>query len=277
MHSMKELILKGNKCDNEFWSGYFLLLENMLGSKFPGTDLKGEPHINSKIHVWNRQYVCLKNMLGISGAGLNSTTYHVEALPELWDTQIKVDAFTKSLRNMAFPFYSQWGEIFGNDSTNGKNSQLYDDDAINETLHSGVNQQHTSMNVDQEGESSPPTEKCATDDPLFSFDDNSSVTKDKQKGSKRKHAKRVEVQFMDTVGNFCTTSKETFGQIVETMGHITKRVESEYDNHQRREEVYDRLSEIGDISVEVRVTITQYFSNNTRRWTCSSDYRKKQK
>ncbi|KAL8518985.1 hypothetical protein ACS0TY_010077 [Phlomoides rotata] len=69
--------------------GYLLLLENMLGSKFPGTDLKGEPYINSKIHVWKRQYACLKNMLGISSVGLNSSTYHVEALSELWDAQIK--------------------------------------------------------------------------------------------------------------------------------------------------------------------------------------------
>ncbi|KAL8534105.1 hypothetical protein ACS0TY_010209 [Phlomoides rotata] len=90
MHSRKELILKGNKCDNGFRSGYLLLLENMLGSKFPGTNLKGEPHINSKIHVWKRQYACLKNMLGISAVGLNSSTYHVEALSELWDAQIKV-------------------------------------------------------------------------------------------------------------------------------------------------------------------------------------------
>ncbi|KAL8556940.1 hypothetical protein ACS0TY_004421 [Phlomoides rotata] len=53
---------------------------------------KGKPHINSKIHVLKRQYVCLKNMLGLSGVGLNSTTYYVEALPEVWDAQIKKDS-----------------------------------------------------------------------------------------------------------------------------------------------------------------------------------------
>ncbi|KAL8506923.1 hypothetical protein ACS0TY_017713 [Phlomoides rotata] len=72
-------------------SGYLTILENNLGAKFPSTDLKRESHINSKIHVWKRQYVCLKNMLGISGVGLNSTTYHVKALPEVWESQIKMD------------------------------------------------------------------------------------------------------------------------------------------------------------------------------------------
>ncbi|KAL8525468.1 hypothetical protein ACS0TY_014906 [Phlomoides rotata] len=59
----------------------------------------------------------------MSGRGrLNSTTYHVDALPEVWDAQIKVDLFTNSLRNKAFPFYSQQGEIFGNDRANGQNA-----------------------------------------------------------------------------------------------------------------------------------------------------------
>ncbi|KAL8512016.1 hypothetical protein ACS0TY_018466 [Phlomoides rotata] len=87
MHVLKELALKGNKCDNGFRSRYLLILENMLAAKFSGTGLKGEPHINSKIHIWKRQYVCLKNLL--SGIGLKTTTYHVDALPEVWEAQIK--------------------------------------------------------------------------------------------------------------------------------------------------------------------------------------------
>ncbi|KAL8535037.1 hypothetical protein ACS0TY_010891 [Phlomoides rotata] len=83
MCALKDLVVKGNKCDNGFTSSYLLLFENSLAIKFPGTDLKCEPHINSNIHVWKRQYVCLKNLLGISGVDLNSTTYHVEALPEV--------------------------------------------------------------------------------------------------------------------------------------------------------------------------------------------------
>ncbi|KAL8540891.1 hypothetical protein ACS0TY_002221 [Phlomoides rotata] len=49
--ALKELVLKGYKCDNGFKSGYLLLLENMIARVFTGCDLKGEPHINSKIHV----------------------------------------------------------------------------------------------------------------------------------------------------------------------------------------------------------------------------------
>ncbi|KAL8507484.1 hypothetical protein ACS0TY_018140 [Phlomoides rotata] len=120
MHVLKELALKGNKCDNGFRSKYLLILENMLAAKFPGTGLKGEPHINSKIHVWKRQYVCLKNLL--SGVGLNSTTYHVDALPEVWEAQIKADPSLKGVRYKTWPYYSHWIDIFGKDRATGENA-----------------------------------------------------------------------------------------------------------------------------------------------------------
>ncbi|KAL8498699.1 hypothetical protein ACS0TY_021869 [Phlomoides rotata] len=138
MNALKDLIVKENKCDNGFRSDYLLPLENSL-------------------------YVCLKNMLEISGVGLNSTTYHVDALPEVWESQIK---------------------IFGNDRATGQHSQLYAD-AVNETMHSAVNQNHSFMDLDEEDESSPATEKNASKCPSFSVDGTSSVAQNKKKGVKR--------------------------------------------------------------------------------------------
>ncbi|KAL8557281.1 hypothetical protein ACS0TY_004642 [Phlomoides rotata] len=86
-------------------SGYLLLLENAMSLKFQGTDLKGDPHINSKIHVWKKQYTCLKSMLGVSGIGLNGTTYHIDALPEVWEAYVKVDPIARGMKNKTFPFY----------------------------------------------------------------------------------------------------------------------------------------------------------------------------
>ncbi|KAL8495794.1 hypothetical protein ACS0TY_019775 [Phlomoides rotata] len=169
------------------------------------------------------KYVCLKNILGISGVGLNSTTYHVDALPEVWESQIKVD-------------------VFGNDRATGQDSQLYTD-------------------VD---ESSPATEKNASECPSFSVDGTSTAAQANKKEVKRKQSDGAEMQFMDTVGNYCDASKSTFGQIAETMSHIEKHVGSEYDNRQRREKVYDGLSLIEFILVEAKVAIAQYLSNNTK-------------
>ncbi|KAL8488776.1 hypothetical protein ACS0TY_024906 [Phlomoides rotata] len=56
MNTLKELVSRGNKCDNGFKSGYFLLLENMLALKFPGSDLK-----EVLPEVWDAQVKSLKN------------------------------------------------------------------------------------------------------------------------------------------------------------------------------------------------------------------------
>ncbi|KAL8520605.1 hypothetical protein ACS0TY_011226 [Phlomoides rotata] len=40
MCALKKLVVRGNQCDNGFKSGYLLILENTLATKFPGTGLK---------------------------------------------------------------------------------------------------------------------------------------------------------------------------------------------------------------------------------------------
>ncbi|KAL8496929.1 hypothetical protein ACS0TY_020568 [Phlomoides rotata] len=89
VNALKKLVVKGNKYDNGFKTGYLLLLENMLANKFPG---------------------------------LNSTTYRIDALPEVWEAHLKVDPTARSLKNKTFPFYSDWCDIFGNDRATGNDS-----------------------------------------------------------------------------------------------------------------------------------------------------------
>ncbi|KAL8546027.1 hypothetical protein ACS0TY_005947 [Phlomoides rotata] len=234
MCALNDLVVKGYKCDNGFKSGYLLLLENMLVIKFPGTGLKGEPHINSKF---------------MSG----------RVIPGVWDAQYKVDPFTKSLRNRAFPFYAQWGEIFGNDRAN----QLYND-VVQEDLNTGSKHHHSTMDMDEDGESLYVNQNETTEPISFLVDETSSATKSNRIGSKRKYGEGIEVQFLDTMGNLCDASNTNFGQITETMGHIVKHVGSEYDNRMRREHVYDALGCMDFITVEARVDAAGYLCNNSK-------------
>ncbi|KAL8503628.1 hypothetical protein ACS0TY_022384 [Phlomoides rotata] len=58
MNALKDLVVKENKCDNGFRSGYLFPLENSLVTTFPGCDLKVEPHINSK-NTYLEATICL--------------------------------------------------------------------------------------------------------------------------------------------------------------------------------------------------------------------------
>lgn len=90
MDALKEIIAKGLKCDNGFKSGYLTTLESAMVKAFPHTDLKGDPHINSKIHVWKKQYGSLSTMLSRSGFGWNETACMIDCADDVWNEYVAV-------------------------------------------------------------------------------------------------------------------------------------------------------------------------------------------
>ena len=72
-------------------AGFLQVLESNLMVALPGTDLRGTPHIESKIKTWKKHYNCLGDMLNTSGFGWNDTmkTIEVES-DDVWETYVKV-------------------------------------------------------------------------------------------------------------------------------------------------------------------------------------------
>lgn len=77
INGLKDLVASGLKSDNGFKPGYLPALDKHMNNRFPGTDLKADPHILSKIHVWRRQYGSLSTMLSRSGFGWNDDTCQI--------------------------------------------------------------------------------------------------------------------------------------------------------------------------------------------------------
>ncbi|KAL8547439.1 hypothetical protein ACS0TY_006966 [Phlomoides rotata] len=97
--SMKKIVLEGWKTENGFKIGYLNQLSMYMKQVFPNTDLKPEPHINSRITVWKRNYHSLFEILKNTGVGLDSTTKMVEATNEQWDAFMKVDPNARLMRS----------------------------------------------------------------------------------------------------------------------------------------------------------------------------------
>lgn len=88
---LKELVSRGWKCDNGFKTGYLMALETHIMEIIPGTDIKSEPHIHSKIHVWKKQYSTLRTILTRSGFGWNDTSNVLEVIDDqVWNEYVKV-------------------------------------------------------------------------------------------------------------------------------------------------------------------------------------------
>lgn len=54
IQALKDAMKGGFKSENDFRAGHLVFLEEAMKKVFPNTDLRGNPHINSKIHVWKR-------------------------------------------------------------------------------------------------------------------------------------------------------------------------------------------------------------------------------
>ncbi|KAL8457041.1 hypothetical protein ACS0TY_035032 [Phlomoides rotata] len=100
---MKELVTKGWKTENGFKLGYLLKLEFEMLKKIPGTDLRANPHITSRITIWKKFHGSLQMMLnGNSGVGFNPTTGLLDYHDDCWARIVKVGddiiGSSKSLR-----------------------------------------------------------------------------------------------------------------------------------------------------------------------------------
>ncbi|KAL0360887.1 UNVERIFIED_CONTAM: hypothetical protein Sradi_3773200 [Sesamum radiatum] len=114
--------------DNGFRTGYLGVMEQLLNRSCPNSELKAEPHISSKIHVWKNKYWCNNDMMGHSGflVGIRPPTQstqrmmHLRTLLSVAGMILQIDSFAKTLRFKLFPYYAQWCEVFGKDRTTGE-------------------------------------------------------------------------------------------------------------------------------------------------------------
>ncbi|KAK4382576.1 hypothetical protein Sango_2860600 [Sesamum angolense] len=90
INGLKSLVSSGWKCDNGFRNGYLAQLEAHLKRAFPQCDIKAEPHINSKLHVWKRQYSTLCSMMAKSGLGWDDSRNMITVEDDsAWDEFLK--------------------------------------------------------------------------------------------------------------------------------------------------------------------------------------------
>ncbi|OMO55436.1 hypothetical protein COLO4_35990 [Corchorus olitorius] len=93
------------RADNgTFRTGYLAELERKMHAGIPGTDVKEQPHILSRIKLWKRQYGEILEMMGDKGSGLGH--------PQ-----------TEGIRGKTFPYLDEWGLIFGKDRATRENAE----------------------------------------------------------------------------------------------------------------------------------------------------------
>ncbi|KAL8543568.1 hypothetical protein ACS0TY_004216 [Phlomoides rotata] len=113
---LTDIMNDGWKVNNSFRCGFQRELEKGMQRLLPDTDIVANPYINSKIHVWKKEYGALSDLLSKSGIGWNSTTNTIDVLDEtVWDAQKRIDPKVVSIRHKSWSYYESWLDIFGKD------------------------------------------------------------------------------------------------------------------------------------------------------------------
>ncbi|KAK4394166.1 hypothetical protein Sango_1887400 [Sesamum angolense] len=80
------------------------------------SNIKAEPPITSKLHLWKKQYSTLMIIMTKSGLGWDES-HHMETVEDnkAWDEFVKIDPFGKRMRYNSWPLFPAWCEIFRKD------------------------------------------------------------------------------------------------------------------------------------------------------------------
>ncbi|KAL8534768.1 hypothetical protein ACS0TY_010701 [Phlomoides rotata] len=248
------IVNEGWKADNGFKAGFQRELEKGMRKLLPSTDISATPHINSKIHVWKKEYGLLTDLLSKSGIGWNSTTYTLDINDEaVWDAQRRVDPGVKGMRAKSWPYYESWVDIFGKDRATGEHA-VDPIDIVNEMMN------HT---VEQEGETGVRCDAFTTEN--HGIDENTSVAQPSQsgfknsaKGKKRKIMDQSMSAFVEIIGEYMKGSDETFNTIAQRMG-------GEHDAKVARTTLNDVMKLIPGLSTRDKLKVSDELVQNTNR------------
>ncbi|KAL8470142.1 hypothetical protein ACS0TY_032856 [Phlomoides rotata] len=235
-----EIVNNGWKADNGFKAGFPRELEKGMRALLPGTDIVANPHINSMIHVWKKNYI-----------GWNWTTNTLDIIDEwVWESKKKADPHVKGMGFKSWPYYLQWQDIFGKDRATREHAADAID-IVNDMLRST-----------ETGESVGLDKKDLADDVLEQVEENTPVSKPtetavkKGKRIKRKACETEMTALVSTLGKFMELSDETFGDIAHRMGN-------QQEAKVARVMLNDIMKEIPGLSLQEKLKVTDELIQNT--------------
>ncbi|KAL0328338.1 UNVERIFIED_CONTAM: hypothetical protein Scaly_2266400 [Sesamum calycinum] len=203
--------------------------------QLPNTDIRAEPHINSKIHVWKKHYGTLMCMMGKSGFGWDDSRSMITVdSQDVWDEYCKIDASAKTMRYKSWPFFPAWREIFGKDRAIGE---------VIVEAHPKGNEADTVADTETHGYYVPTAEWC----PGVGYVGNDS-------GALGDIHENVD----HAVNTFCDAANQRLSE-------ISKKLFVDYEEVEKRSAVFAAVGSIPGIDLNEQILISDHLVENPKK------------
>ncbi|KAL5849365.1 hypothetical protein ACOSQ3_007429 [Xanthoceras sorbifolium] len=115
---LKDFVANGKRCDTgNFKAGSLAQMEKALNQICLGSNLKANPHLESKLKKCKKNYSTIYNMMNTSGFAWNDVKKCIEVdSNEAWENYVK--------RNKPYPIFDRLVNIFGKDCANEKGAEV---------------------------------------------------------------------------------------------------------------------------------------------------------
>ncbi|XP_075486392.1 uncharacterized protein LOC142526003 [Primulina tabacum] len=223
-----------------------------MQESIPGNSLRGNPHINSKIHVWKKTCSTIVTLLSKSGVGWNDSNNTIDVTDETWETIVKTDPTLRSMRHKQWTHYHDWYDIFGNDRATDERATNFEN-AIHEVL-----------NIDNELRTAAWLAETPAFDTVDAAEDSKSETntpssKHKEcvtsKIKKRKKGTDDEQTIVEAIKNLADITQNT-------MTDLIKKLASDDNLSDAQDQVLNALDEMTHLSEDEQLLAAKLLFNN---------------
>ncbi|KAL0395347.1 UNVERIFIED_CONTAM: hypothetical protein Slati_4500900 [Sesamum latifolium] len=260
VNALRTIVTTSWKCENGFCSGYLNQLESIMCKQLSNTD------INSKIHVWKKNYGSLMAMMGKSGFDWDDARCMITVDNQnVWNEYRKIDSSVRTMRYKLWSFFTAWREIFGKDRAVGE---------VTVEAHPMVNNDDSEKKTETQSYYVPTAEWCP--DIGYVGNDNgvigenienaevggtSTASQKKPTSSRKKRKGRnrdADDGLTDAVNTFFDTAKQHLGE-------LSKKLFVDYDEVEKRAAVFNAVGKVPGIDLNDQILVSDRLVENPKK------------
>ncbi|KAG8379082.1 hypothetical protein BUALT_Bualt07G0051200 [Buddleja alternifolia] len=219
---------------------------------FPNTNLRAMPHINSRIHVFKKNYASLSSMLLSSGVGFNHTTNMIDTHDEAWENYVKTDSNARLMQYRCWPLFKDWIEAFGKDRATGEHAADFVE-AVNHTLNKTYIDDAQSF---EDLETLNEDTECQVENMNVSQSLSSASESAKKVGSQKRKFEGNQYLMYELLGNYCKNMDSRLGE-------ISIRIGVEYDMANAKKEVYAAINKVEGLTLHQKLFVADKLVKKT--------------